>query len=304
MSKDGALTLISRGMNLVSLSKEAQNSLFAAMQKLVESEFVGDFCSIYSKYADRSKDFVYKTAFAEMSEISKNVGIHRFEGNALLLFAMLDGLEKRYESADISKEIFLNTIVDLRYKVDESWEVFSVYGITDACAVGWYPSIFSVRVVGIGRLQYEYKKLGHACSIGGVDLKEETMVLNIHIPRTGTPLDRESVLASYADAAKFFADRFIGDSVIFCCKSWLLFPRHLEFLSPNANLRAFYLDFDIVDSGEYSDYSQVWRLFDREYNGDVDVLPQNTSLRRAYADLIRRGEPTGWGMGVKIYQKQ
>jgi hypothetical protein len=38
------------------------------------------------------------------------------------------------------------------------------------------------------------------------------------------------------------------------------------------------------------------------YKGNVDELPQDTSLRRAYAEWIRNGEPTGWGYGVFVYQ--
>ena len=60
-------------------------------------------------------------------------------------------------------------------------------------------------------------------------------------------------------------------------------------------------DFDVFTSGEYSNYSEIWRLFDTEYDGDPDHLPANTSLRRAYVDLIRRGEKTGWGKGVFEY---
>ena len=60
-------------------------------------------------------------------------------------------------------------------------------------------------------------------------------------------------------------------------------------------------DFDIYASGEYSDYTEVWRLFDKEYDGDVSRLSSDSSLRRAYADLIQKGERTGWGKGVFAY---
>ena len=59
--------------------------------------------------------------------------------------------------------------------------------------------------------------------------------------------------------------------------------------------------FDVFFHEEYPDYSEVWRLFDVQYDGNVEHLPQNTSLRRAYADWIRKGEKTGFGYGVYVY---
>ena len=94
----------------------------------------------------------------------------------------------------------------------------------------------------------------------------------------------------------------LGDAIVFVCNSWLLFKRHEELLREGANLRHFIKDYELVSSGEYKDYSEVWRLFDTMYNGDADLLPADTSLRRAYVDLIKRGEPTGWGRGIMIYK--
>ena len=61
-------------------------------------------------------------------------------------------------------------------------------------------------------------------------------------------------------------------------------------------------DYDIVSSGEYSNYNEVWRLFDKNYDGDPSHLPTDSSLRRAYAELISRGERTGWGKGVFAFK--
>jgi hypothetical protein len=65
----------------------------------------------------------------------------------------------------------------------------------------------------------------------------------------------------------------------------------------------FYHDFHLVDSGEYGDYSSVWRVFECRFTGDIDALPQRSTLQRAYADLMRRGERVGWGRGVMIYKR-
>ena len=74
-------------------------------------------------------------------------------------------------------------------------------------------------------------------------------------------------------------------------------------LSETSNIRYFISDYELMSHGEYKDYSETWRLFDTMYSGDIECLPADTSLRRAYVKLIKRGEHTGWGKGIFIYKK-
>ena len=56
--------------------------------------------------------------------------------------------------------------------------------------------------------------------------------------------------------------------------------------------------YDVFAQGEYEDYSTAWRVFYRPYEGDISKMPQDTSLQRACAQIIQRGEKLGWGWGV------
>ena len=129
-------------------------------------------------------------------------------------------------------------------------------------------------------------------------LPEGTKALNVHIPRTGTRLLHDEVLASYNKAKEFFAAEFVGGPTVFTCASWLLYPWNMTVLSAGSNLRAFCEDYEIVSSSENTEYKNLWRLFDCEYTGDPDALPQDTSLRRAYAARVKRGEPLGSARGI------
>jgi hypothetical protein len=149
----------------------------------------------------------------------------------------------------------------------------------------------------LGRLQFELMSLKKPGAYRGKVFPEGTTVINVHIPRTGTRLDHAEVEKAYKMARKFFADAFPAGPAIFNCSSWLLYPWNLEVLSPSSNLRAFIGDYEIVRSGDYEDYSSLWRLFDCNYTGNPDDLPQDSSLRRAYAARVKRGEPTGYGVG-------
>lgn len=291
-------------LDILLLPAEAKDSLILSIDRLAECEYAAEkLRSLYLLY-ESADAYDYKSAFDKMKELSEITALDAKVCNALLLISMLPAMGRRYKAEGIAEEMFYATAQDVSYKLDECHAVYGVWGVTDPCAYGWYPSVFSLKVLAIGRLQYEYRRLGYSCECDGVALTENTMVLNIHIPRTKTPLDRTGVLSSYERAAKYFAPRFPGGDVVFHCKSWLLFPRQLEFLSPTSNLRAFYGDFRIVERGEYPDYSQLWRLFDCEYTGDPAALPRDSSLRRAYADLVERGEKTGWGRGVFIYKPE
>ena len=164
----------------------------------------------------------------------------------------------------------------------------------------WFWGFYKLERFALGRLQFEIVNFGGEYEIDGVKLESDSRVLNVHIPRTGTRLDRESVLESYKLAADFYRSD-LGDKIAFVCSSWLLFPKHRE-KKPESNLLAFMNDFDIYVPGEYSNYGEVWRLFDKMYDGNVTHLPADSFLRRTYIDLISRGEKTGWGKGVFLYK--
>jgi hypothetical protein len=68
-------------------------------------------------------------------------------------------------------------------------------------------------------------------------------------------------------------------------------------LKDGSNLRLFMDDFDVIEFGYDPDYSERWRLFDC-LEEDFDKLPNDSSLRRAYIDLMKRGDKMGWGYGV------
>jgi hypothetical protein len=99
-------------------------------------------------------------------------------------------------------------------------------------------------------------------------------------------------------AKEFFSDTFVGKRTLFVCSSWLLWREHLNMLNEGSNIRAFIGDFTIIKEKTYPDYTEIWRLFDVEYDGDPDHLPADSSLRRKYVEHIKSGKPTGSAKGV------
>ena len=71
-------------------------------------------------------------------------------------------------------------------------------------------------------------------------------------------------------------------------------------LSNDSNILKFINDYTLVKTGQYENYSELWRLFDCEIKEDFGLLPQDTSLRREYVSLMLRKEKSGWGFGVHM----
>ena len=271
--------------------------LLSAYDKL-QSSCTDELSVLISEY-DAGYDINYESALSRMKALSEKAEIHEYTGALLLFLCYTKRLREYYKEKGISDGIFLSSVLDLRYKLDECK---CVYGIKGSFVAKWFSGFFDLTRFALGRLQFEIVDFGLEYEKGGVKLAPDSKVINVHIPRTGTPLDRESTLESYRLAKEFFAP-ILGDTPAFVCSSWLLFPRHREMLNSDSNILAFMNDYDLVSSGEYANYNEVWRLFDTMYDGDVSHLPADSSLRRAYVDLISRGEKTGWGRGIFVYKQ-
>lgn len=282
-----------------SYPEEAARVLLQAWEKIMNGpETKEKFEALLARYeADRNADF--QKLLEDMEGVSAAAEIHKYTGDLLLPICMSQKLREYYQEDGLSEEMWFTSMCDLKYKLIECHEIYGIWGTFVA---GWFSRFFYVTRFGFGKLQFETVTFEKQYEKDGVVLKPGATVINVHIPRTGGKLDRESKDASYRQAAEFYSKLFEKNPPVFVCHSWLLFPRNKEVLSPESNLYAFIADFDIIEQKEYEDYSQVWRLFDKEYQGDVEALPQNTSLRRAYADWIRKGEKTGWGYGVYVWK--
>lgn len=282
-----------------SYPEEACEALLHAYAAIAaDKKRCGELEGLKKSYAD-DKNCDFAILFEKMDVLCGEADIARETGRLLLLICLSERLKDYYAEAGLAEEIWHTSMQDLKWKMIECKQVHGMWGTASA---EFQSRFFQMKRFGFGRLQFNLQELGANYEKDGLILKPETEVIAVHIPRTGTRLDRESCTASYRQAADFYKRFFPDKPVVFTCHSWLLFPKNKEVLSTQSNLYAFMSDYDIIERGEYEDYSQVWRLFDRKYNGDVKSLPQDTSLRRAYADWIRKGEKTGWGYGMYVYK--
>lgn len=278
---------------------EAALELTQAYETVVgKEECKAEFEALLKAY-DENKNCDFAGFLNSMTEIAEKAGIHKYTGHLLLCICLSKKLKEYYAAEGIDEKIYFDSVCDLKWKLIECKCVYDIWG---SFVAPWFDRFFNVTRFAIGKLQFETIPFEHNYEKNGVVLTPESIVINVHIPRTGTRLERESQLEAYKQAASFFKEKYQLEHVVFVCHSWLLFPKNKEILSPQSNLYAFISDFDIIEHAESDDYGEVWRLFDKNYEGDVEKLPQDSSFRRAYADWIRKGVKTGWGFGVIVYE--
>ena len=221
--------------------------------------------------------------------------VHPYTTDLLIFICMTKRLKELYLEKGLDLRIYKDTILDLKWKLEECK---ILKGICGSFVAPWFVKFFMLKRVALGRLQFELATISVDYEKNGVKLeKGESTVINLHIPRTGTPIDKESCDDAYARAREFFKDD-VGENCAFICKSWLLFPENASIIPPNTNTYRFFSEFDIVD-WDFNEGEDLWRLFDT-HEMNPDRLPANSSLRRAYIEHLKNGGRVGWGLGIRI----
>lgn len=300
LNKLEVLEIIERNMEIIGFPEEATDTFVCAYNHIIErEEEFNVLSSSVDKYAeDRETDL--NKLVENMKESGKRLAIHEYTMYMLLFLAMADAMRDHYDRMGIDRKIFVRGLRDLKYQLLVSLDVHGIWGHS---VPNWYFGFLRGSILSFGRLQFQDYHLDTECTVDGLKLTPGTRALFVHIPRTGERLDHDDVLASYKEAAEYFAPMFGDSPLVFACSSWLLYPRNLDFLSETSNIRAFCNDFEIVQVKEYLNYNDTWRLFDRIYTGNPDDMPADSTLRRAYINLMKRGEKTGSAVGVFIYKK-
>ncbi len=243
----------------------------------------------------------YKDVLVKAQSAGTDAGVHPYTSGLLIFMCLSKHLKELYDERGISEQIYHDSMLDLRYKLEECKLVKNIIG---SFVAWWFPGFFDMTRFALGRLQFEMSTYnGEDYEKNGKKLVKGDKVIGVHIPRSETPVTKEATDDAYAQAAKFFIDEIPNKQVVFVCHSWLLYTATLEVFPKHSNTYRFIHEFDVTwDShdkeGEYND---AWRLFDMDYTGNVNDYPENTSMRRAYKQYLLDGGRTGEGFGIIMY---
>lgn len=235
----------------------------------------------------------------EAAELVPTIRVHKYTVKLLFFICLSKRARRYYAEKGLSDALWHGAMVDLKYKLEECRDV---WGICGTFVESWFDGFFAIKRFALGRLQFEVVPFKRSYEKDGKKLLPDSPVINVHIPRTGTPLDGESCDKAFSLAADFFKSELGDTPTAFVCHSWLLYGANKDILPQKSNVRAFMERFDLLESHDYGDdHPDLWRLFDRPFTGDFDRLPYDSSLRRAYVDHLKAGGKSGEGFGVFFY---
>jgi len=284
-------------MEELDFPKEAIDGLNHNLSIILENE---EAKKIFENNIDKYEENInlnYDEVLKDMDKVAEITGVHKFKTEFLVFLVFSKHLKDVYIQNKVDLKIWHDSMSDLKWKLLECKAVKNMWG---SFVAWWFPGFFNFTRFALGRLQFEIVKFGEEYSENGKTLTKDSKVINIHIPRTCTPMDKESCDNAYSQAKEFFKDQLDGAPVAFVCFSWLLYPDNDKVLPEKSNVRRFKSQFTIVK--QYDDKEgqrpDMWRLFDMDYTGDPYDFPGDSSLRRAFKNHLINNGKTGEGYGV------
>lgn len=272
--------------------EEGRQALLDGYAKLRATPEAARFFDSQVDLFERDLLFDYPATHAALERVSEACGVHVHTVRLLFALCLSRHTHELYEARGLSEDVFRMSMLDMKWKLIECKKHFDIWG---AVAGLWFERFFRLTRFALGRLQFEPHFARHTYEKNGQIIHPGDVVINMHIPSCG-PLTKEACMDSFRQAEQMFAPLFAGKPVPFMCSSWLLYPEHRNILPPTSRILGFMDFFDIVDS-RTSEGGDLWRIFYTDDYSDLDRLPQETSVQRAYVAMLKRGTPAGSGTG-------
>lgn len=214
------------------------------------------------------------------------------EANALALALFLDeaaGQKEAWDERGLPENIYFDTMRDLTVWYRECVRRTGAPGL-----VQWEWLLHSLRgrLVRLGRLQFQPKRLEESLTAGGRVCAAGTPVLGVHIPADGR-MEPEAVRDSFRRALEFFRPK---EYAAFCCHSWLLSPVLQQLLPSGSNILYFQSLFCIY-ARDPNDRQTEERVFGAVCD-DVSEYPEETSLQKSVKAFLLAGGQTDVGKGI------
>ena len=276
--------------------KEAKEALLAGTQQIIEDV---QLRKCYEEHLQNyEKSHKREDITASVEDIEKRidpVALSFYTAKFLFFVLCTRHLKALYHEMGYPETFFSGLLDDMKSKLMESYQIHKVWG---TFVGGWYYKFFALERFAIGRLEYDIIQMPPCISLDGKYCFNGETAVAIHIPSTG-PLLKEDVRKSMKEAASFFKKWFEENRVLFVCHSWLLFPGHYEMLPESSGIRQFMDEFEIIHVDMDSTKRILWRIFGTKETEDLERLPRDTTLQRAYADWLKAGRPIGDGLGIR-----
>lgn len=281
---------------------EEARVLFAEVEQRLDAEpaFGSRFDAFVDAYMIKETMDLDK-ALEGMKALAEDMGYSEYTMEFVFIMNCTEILKGRYAAAGIPESVFTESVDDLRCKLLECMEC---EGVPGTFVAGWNNGFLKMDRFAYGRFQYEVRKFGFDfdfVTASGRRFVQGDTYINFHIPSNGVPLTDEVRFDSYRKAYAQYKHLFPDGIVVFGCGSWLLYPRHREFLPERLNIRRFMDDFEIVSWEEKDHFGNDWRVFGHYSDLPLAEWPKDTALRKAYAEWLQAGNKAGDGFGIFLF---
>ena len=283
--KEGAFMLAENLLNEIGFSAE-QMEKYREYKVLIGEKLEG----ICKGYMQGEIPFANAIEKAHLLE-----GLRKYTINIMFVLECTSYLLQKYNQKGVSKEIFINSMKDIKYKLDEALGMYNVFGIEP---INWYERFLDMRRVALGRLQFNVAEFEQEdITVKGHTVKKGDFVLACHIPSAGQ-LKPEMCEESFKMAYDFFKDKVSNGILPVTCHSWILYPPYRNVFGENSNTGDFIRNYQIIKTEKTQDFVDAWRVFGRCFDGDITKLPQETTMQRNFINYIEKGGSFGAGLGL------
>ena len=115
-------------------------------------------------------------------QIADITNLHPYTVDILVFICMSKHLKAIYEERGMDLQIYKDSVLDIKWKLEECK---IVKGICGSFVATWFAGFFNMTRFALGRLQFELITVNFDYEKNGVKLiKDQSTVINVHIPRT------------------------------------------------------------------------------------------------------------------------
>jgi hypothetical protein len=276
--------IIDEAFEFYNIDKKYKEKCYKCAEKINQNES-------FFKAFNRVYETLYFSDFLVMKELWNIKNINELFDNDMNPFVtnLMILLGYEFHKNNMKKYKFDEYQVNIHKKrVRECFEndlIYRKYGGVRISQMLWATYFIRVKIIEIGRLQYE-------C----FSTNDNIYIIKMHIPK-GSKLDINSVKKSINDSKTILKNIFNINNVKYICNSWLLSNQIYKIIDKDTNISKFHALFNVEDGDNcISDILNF--VYEIDKCDDYNKLLEKTSLQKKIKKQLLNGKKFYLGLGV------
>lgn len=275
---------IEKAFEFYNINKEYIDKCYKCMQKIVNNkEYLDKFQKV--------RHILYEANFQRIKDLwsikDKDELFWKNVDSFITNLMILSGYE--YHKVNINNhKLNKEQIIIHKRIVKECFEndlIYRKYNGVRISQMLWATYFIRVRIIEIGRLQYEYENTENNISI-----------IKIHIPK-GQKLDFTEVKKSIEKSKSELEQIFKLNEMKYICNSWLLSNQIYNMLDKSSNISLFHNLF-VVEDGENCIDDILNFVYEINECDDYNQLSEKTSLQKKIKERLLKDKKIYLGLGI------